>query len=134
MAEQCRDCKFYAVRSDDDTGGWKGFCRRYPPRFKIDRSITDGFPNVHGQSCCGEFNPRIPPEQEGGGCDRFFKHGDTTVNLDDLRAIHVVKANPCGGAPHRDAGVLTYADSSEIRVSVEFATELTVFLSGKEGE
>lgn len=64
---------------------------------------------------------------------RFFKHEDIIVSLDGLRAIHVVKANPCGGAPHNDAGVLTYADGTEIRTSIEFAQKFTVFLFEPQG-
>ena len=63
MGEQCRDCKFYTVRSDDRMKGWSGYCRRFPPVFKESNSINDGWPNVGGQSWCGEF---VNANKEGG--------------------------------------------------------------------
>ena len=58
MSEQCRDCRFYVVRSDsigENMQGWAGYCRRYPPTFKEEPALNDGWPYVHGQSWCGEF-------------------------------------------------------------------------------
>jgi len=58
VTEQCHDCNFYRVRTDEpgrNSQGWFGYCVRFPPIFKEDRAINDGWPNVHGQSWCGEF-------------------------------------------------------------------------------
>jgi hypothetical protein len=80
MTEQCGNCRFWLKRTDHagDAGG--GFCRRYPPihpgagwlvhkfyhsgrdsDYTIEadnRVLNDGWPYVHQQEWCGEFQAK----------------------------------------------------------------------------
>lgn len=52
---QCGNCKFWRNRTDSvaDLGG--GYCQRFPPIFKLENSLNDGWPNTHQQELCGEW-------------------------------------------------------------------------------
>lgn len=56
-ADECRRCRFFALRSDraGELGG--GYCRRFPPAFP-------SWPNVYQQSWCGEFSAAPTGEVE----------------------------------------------------------------------
>lgn len=55
---------------------------------------------------------------------QFFKHGSLTVSLDGIRYIREIKANPRGGAPRYDEGILIYTDGTELSTSLEFVQAL----------
>lgn len=54
----CQDCEWFNFRDDDPTPYPAGYCRRYPPRFQIEDSVSDGFPNVRLTDWCGEWLKR----------------------------------------------------------------------------
>ena len=83
MTEECRNCRFWARRSDhaEEMGG--GYCRRFPPMFpsglrvyvNFNRTmnadhtheveprsdfLNDAWPYTHQQSWCGEYAPAQP--------------------------------------------------------------------------
>lgn len=51
----CETCKWFNWKDDDDTD-ISGYCRRYPPAFLIEKSVSDGFPNVRLTDWCGEYS------------------------------------------------------------------------------
>jgi hypothetical protein len=78
MTEECRNCRFWMLRSDSAGEAGGGFCRRYPPSFpsglriyeNLGREVrahhsfeittdscflNDSWPYVHQQSWCGEW-------------------------------------------------------------------------------
>lgn len=57
MSEACGNCKFWKPRNDaaKDLGG--GYCRRFPPAFREDNALNDGWPFTHQQEWCGEWRP-----------------------------------------------------------------------------
>lgn len=62
--EQCGNCRFWRKRTDGagDLGG--GYCQRFPPWFKEDRALNDGWPFTHQQEWCGEYSPPPSPERK----------------------------------------------------------------------
>jgi hypothetical protein len=55
----CEDCEWFNFLDDNDaTPQPAGYCRRYPPSFKLDDSWSDGFPNVRLTDWCGEWVSR----------------------------------------------------------------------------
>lgn len=52
----CERCKHFNFKNDDPKA-ISGYCRRYPPVFMIEDSVSDGFPNVRLTDWCGEFAP-----------------------------------------------------------------------------
>jgi hypothetical protein len=45
-------------------------------------------------------------------------HGSTLINLDGIRRVDVIRANPAGGAPRIDNGRITYEDGTVMEVTM----------------
>jgi hypothetical protein len=60
MSERrCANCEFFLKRTDHPGERFgAGYCVRYPPRFSLEDTLVDGFPNVQLMTWCGEFKPR----------------------------------------------------------------------------
>lgn len=59
MSEECNSCDFYLKDCDDKD---IGYCRRFPPQFKINNKSCDNHedhsflsPMVYGDDWCGEW-------------------------------------------------------------------------------
>jgi hypothetical protein len=46
------------------------------------------------------------------------QHGSTLINLDSIRRVDVIRANPAGGGPCRDNGRITYEDGTVMEVTM----------------
>lgn len=54
----CCDCEWFNFKDDDPRPHPSGYCRRFPPAFRQDDSVSDGFPNVRLSDWCGEWEKR----------------------------------------------------------------------------
>jgi hypothetical protein len=54
----CKSCEHYNLR-DDEPDAISGYCRRYPPTIAVEKSVSDGFPNVRPSDWCGEWKLRL---------------------------------------------------------------------------
>lgn len=57
--------------------------------------------------------------------------GSTLINLDGIRRVDVVRANPTGGSPRSDRGRITYEDGTVMEVPMGCAMAVQNALKSK---